>query len=319
MERKKLFPEIQPYNSGMLKVSDLHTLYYEEVGNPKGEPILFLHGGPGGGLSDAYRRYFDPNFYRVILFDQRGAGKSTPHAELRENTTENLVFDIEKLRKHLNIDKWVVLGGSWGTTLALTYAIHYPKMVLGLILRGIFLGTKAEIDWIYQEGASEIYPDKWEDYLKLIPEGERDNMIEAYYKRLTSDNDEERLKAAKAWSIWEGNIVNLIPDEESINKFGQSGLALSMARTECHYFINNMFNESDNYILENAYKIKDIPCRIVHGRYDMDCRISAAWKLHKLLPKSKLEIIKDAGHSGMEPGTLSELVKATEDFKRLYE
>lgn len=318
MEKRQLFPEIEPYNTGMLKVSDLHTLYYEEVGNPEGKPILFLHGGPGAGLSAAYRRYFDPKFYRVILFDQRGAGKSTPHAELKDNTTQHLVDDIEKIREHLNIDKWVVLGGSWGTTLALTYAIHHPSKVMGLILRGIFLGTKAEIDWIYQEGASNIYPDKWEDYFELIPEEERGNMIEAYYKRLTSDDEEERLKAARAWSVWEGNIVNLIPDEETIKEFGESGLALSMARTECHYFINNMFNESDNYILENADKIKDIPCRIVHGRYDMDCRIYAAWKLQKLLPKSELKIIKDAGHSGMEPGTLSELVQATEDFKKLY-
>lgn len=318
MANRVLFPEIEPYKTGTLKVSELHTMYYEEVGNPNGEPILFLHGGPGAGLSEGYRRYFDPEFYRIILFDQRGAGKSIPHAELRENTTKHLVEDIEKLREHLNIEKWVVLGGSWGTTLALTYAINHPSKVLGLILRGIFLGTKSEIDWIYQDGASKIYPDKWEEYFNLIPENERGNMIEAYYKRLTSNNEEERLKAARAWSMWEGSIVNLIPDDETIEEFGSSGLALSMARTECHYFINNMFNESDNYILEHADRIKDIPCRIVHGRYDMDCRVFAAWELHKLLPKSELKIIKDAGHSGMEPGTISELVQAAEDFKKLY-
>lgn len=318
MSQRKLYPEIEPYNTGMLKVSELHTMYYEEVGNPEGKPILFLHGGPGAGLSSDYRRYFDPEFYRIILFNQRGAGKSTPHAELRENTTAHLVSDIEKLREHLNIEKWIVLGGSWGTTLALNYAINHPSKVVGLILRGIFLGRKTDIDWLYQEGASNIYPDKWEEYYNLIPEEERGNMIKAYYKRLTSENEEERLKAAKAWSVWEGNVVNLIPNEKTIEEFGASSLALSMARTECHYFINNMFNESDNHILENTDKIKHIPCRIVHGRYDMDCRISGAWELHKLLPKSELIIVKDAGHSGMEPGILSELVQATDDFKKLY-
>lgn len=318
MDRKKLYPEIKPYNTGMLKVSDLHTLYYEEVGNPKGKPILFLHGGPGAGLSQKYRRYFDPKFYRIILFDQRGAGKSKPHAELKENTTKHLVADIENIRDYLNINKWIVFGGSWGTTLALTYAICHPDKVIGLILRGIFLGRKSDVHWLFQEGSSNIYPDKWEDFIKIIPENERDNMIKAYYKRLTSNNEEERLQAAKAWSIWEGNVVLLLPDEKNIEKFGSSDLALSMARCECHYFINNMFNETDNYILENTDKIEDIPCRIVHGRYDMDCRLSGAWELHKKLPLSDLRIVKDAGHSGMEPGTISELVQATEDFKTLY-
>ena len=318
MKRKELFPKIEPYNTGMLKVSNLHTLYYEEVGNPKGNSILFLHGGPGAGLSEKYRRYFDPKFYRIILFDQRGAGKSTPHAELKENTTQNLVQDIEEIRQHLNIDKWIVFGGSWGTTLALTYAIYHPSKIIGLILRGIFLGRKSDINWLYQEGASYIYPDKWEDYLSIIPSKERGNLIKAYYKRLTSDNEDEKLAAAKAWSIWEGNVVNLIPDEESIKKFGESDLALSMARTECHYFINNLFFDSDNFILENAGIIKDIPCRIVHGRYDVDCRLTGAWELKKLLPKSDLKIVQDAGHSGMEPGTISELVQAAEDFKILY-
>jgi len=315
---RKLFKEIEPYNSGMLKVSDLHTLYYEEVGNPEGKPIVVFHGGPGAGISTDYRRYFDPLFYRIILFDQRGAGKSTPHAELKDNTTEHLIEDIEKLRVFLNIQKWVVLGGSWGTTLALSYGIKHPDKVYGLILRGIFLGRKEDINWLYQEGASNIYPDKWENYKKIIPEDERYDYVTAYYNRLTSNDEKIRMEAAKAWSIWEGSVVNLLPNEETVKAFGESDLALSIARLECHYFYNNMFNDNDNYILENIDKIKDIPCRIVHGRYDMDCRLSGAWELQSKLNNSKLCIVKDAGHSGMEPGTISELVNATEEFKKLY-
>jgi len=319
MKLNEFYPEIEPYNTGMLKVSDIHTLYYEEVGNPKGKPIVFLHGGPGAGLCTDYRRYFDSEFYRVILFDQRGAGKSTPHAELRENTSWELVEDIEKLRKHLEIDKWIVFGGSWGSTLALLYAINHPDKTLALVLRGIFLGRKSEIDWTFQHGANMVYPEKWEVYHDLIPKDEQDNMIKAYYKRLTSDDEKIRINAAKAWSVWEGSIVKLFPnEEETMDEFGDTHLALSMARTECHYFYYNMFYESDNYIMENVDKIKDIPCRIVNGRYDMDCPVGTAWELHKALPKSEIDIVKDAGHSGVETGTVSGLIQACEDFKELY-
>lgn len=319
MKINEFYPEIEPYNTGMLKVSNIHTLYYEEVGNPKGKPIVFLHGGPGAGLCNDYRRYFDPEFYRVILFDQRGAGKSTPHAELRENTSWELVEDIEKIRKHLEIDKWIVFGGSWGSTLALLYAINHPDKTLALVLRGIFLGRKSEIDWIFQQGANMVFPEKWEVYYNLIPKEEQGNMIKAYYKRLTSDDEKTRMDAAKAWSVWEGSIVKLFPnEEETMDEFGDPHLALSMARTECHYFYNNMFYDSDNYIMENVDKIKNIPCRIVNGRYDMDCPVGTAWELHKALPKSEINIVKDAGHSGVETGTVSGLIQACEDFKNLY-
>lgn len=315
---RKLYPEIEPYNTGMLKVSDIHSIYYEEAGNKNGKPVVYLHGGPGAGISADCRRFFDPEFYRIILFDQRGAGKSTPHAELKDNTTQHLVEDMEKLRKELNVDKWLVFGGSWGSTLALTYAIHHKENVSGLVLRGIFLGRKDEIDWNFQgNGSSNIYPDKWEPYYNFIPDEEKHDMVKAYYKRLTSENKEERLNAARIWSVWEGNIINLLPNEKTVADFGKDETALSVARTECHYFINKMFNETDNYILENVHKIKDIPCRIVHGRYDMNCRMVSAWELHKALPQSELRIVPDAGHSSMEPGIISELVQSTDDFKNI--
>ena len=316
--RLNLFPEIEPYEKGYLKVSNLHTIYYEEAGNPKGKPILFLHGGPGAGFDPMNRRYFDPQFYRIILFDQRGCGKSKPHAKLRENTTWDLVEDIEKLREHCKIDKWVVFGGSWGATLSLIYAILHPENVLGLILRGIWLSRKSEVHWLYQEGASKFYPEVWEEYLKPIPKEKRDDIVKAYYEIFNTGSKEEQIEAAKPWSIWEGSISKLIPSEDLINSFGDPFNAISIAKIECHYFVNNMFAKSDNYVLENIDKMSHIPTVIVNGRYDLVCPICTAWELHKMLPKSEFTAVKDAGHSATEPGIIAELVKSTEKYKELY-
>src|ERR687884_203633 len=238
---RELYPPIEPYDAGMLPVSHVHTLYYEQCGNPEGQPAVFLHGGPGGGLIPDYRRYFDPSAYRVVLFDQRGSGQSTPHANLEDNTTWHLVSDIERLREHLGIESWQVFGGSWGSTLALAYAQRHPERVRQLVLRGIFLCRPKEIRWFYQEGASAIFPDVWEEYLRVIPEAERGDMLSAYHRRLTSENEAERLEAARAWSIWEGSTSKLFPDQDLISHFGEPHMALSLACIECHYFINNAF------------------------------------------------------------------------------
>lgn len=313
------FPEIEPYHSGMLRVSDLHTLYYEECGNPTGRPVVFLHGGPGGGVSPAYRRYFDPAFYRIVLFDQRGAGQSTPSAELRENTTWDLVADIETLRDHLGIQRWLVFGGSWGSTLALTYAVTHPQRVVGLILRGIFLCRKMEIDWFYQSGASFIYPDAWEKYLAPIPEEERHDLVSAYYRRLTSPDREVRAQAAAAWSIWEASTSHLYLDTEGIRKFEEDiDKALAFARIECHYFTNAAFFSEDGWLLKKVAGINHIPTRIAQGRYDIVCPIRSAWDLTRMMPDADLRIVPDAGHSSFEPGIARELVQATEDFKSLF-
>ena len=253
---RHFYPPIEPFNKGMLKVSDLHTLYWEESGNPQGNPVVFLHGGPGGGVNPEQRCFFDPKVYRIILFDQRGSGQSLPCAELKENTTWNLVKDIETIREMLKIDKWVVFGGSWGSTLALTYAISHPNRVKALILRGIFLCRPSEIQWFYQEGASQIFPDVWDSYLAPIPESERGDLVKAYYKRLTSEDSAVRLEAAKAWSKWEAATSRLIVDPASIEEFDEPEYALSFARIECHYFINNAFFETNNWILENIEKAK---------------------------------------------------------------
>jgi len=318
MEQPSLFPEIEPFESGFLPVSELHTLYYEQVGNPNGKPILFLHGGPGGGLHPIYRRYFDPQFYRVILFDQRGCGQSTPHAELRENDTWALVGDIEKLRERLGVEQWVVFGGSWGSTLSLAYAVTHPERVLGLILRGIFLCRQWEIGWFYQDGASHIYPDAWENYLKPIPPEERGDLVRAFYRRLISEDEQVRLEAARAWSIWEAATSKLYQDQKAMQDFEDPQRALAFARIECHYFVNSAFMPSDTYLLEKAKTIQHIPTRIVQGRYDIVCPIQTAWELSKAMPQADLRIIQDAGHSMTEPGTMRELLRATEDFKTLY-
>ncbi len=311
-----VFPEIEPYNTFRLKVSDIHELYIEECGNPKGQPVVFLHGGPGAGISAKHRRYFDPKHYRIVLFDQRGAGKSTPHAELKQNTTWDLVADIERVREHLEISKWLVFGGSWGSTLALAYAETHPTSVTGLVIRGIFLCRKEEINWFYQFGAHHVFPDFWEKYIEVIPEAERTDMLTAYYKKLTSDNETEKLKAAKAWSVWEGSTIKLIPDQAAIDTFGSDHMALSLARIEAHYFINGCWFGSDNQLIEDVYKIRHIPSVIVHGRYDMVCPFKNAWDLHKVWPEARFEPVL-AGHAVDEPAITDALIRATESFKNL--
>ena len=313
-ELKTLYDPIEPFDTGRLKVSPIHEIYYEQCGNPQGKPVVFLHGGPGGGISSDYRRYFDPKIYRVVLFDQRGSGKSTPHASIEANTTWDLVLDIERLREHLNIRHWQVFGGSWGSTLALAYAETHPDRVRELVLRGIFLCRPKEIRWFYQEGASEIFPDVWEEYLKVIPENERADMVSAYHRRLTSDDQAVRLEAARAWSIWEGSTSRLFFDPAMIEKFADPEFALAFARIECHYFMNNAFFSSDNYLIENVGPIRPIPAVIVQGRYDVVCPVKSAWDLHRAWPEAQLNIIPDAGHSISEPGIIDALVRATDQF-----
>jgi proline iminopeptidase len=313
-ELKTLYNPIEPYDTGRLKVSPIHELYYEQAGNPNGKPVVFLHGGPGGGLTLDYRRYFDPAVYRVVLFDQRGSGQSTPHATLEENTTWDLVADIERLREHVGIERWMVFGGSWGSTLSLAYAETHPERVTELVLRGIFLCRPEEIKWFYQEGASWIFADVWEEFVKVIPESERDDMVSAYYRRLTSDDEKTRVEAARAWSIWEGSTSKLFFDSKSIERFADTEFALAFARIECHYFMNNCFFETDNYLVENVGKIRHIPCVIVQGRYDVVCPMTSAWDLHRTWPEADLQIIPDAGHSITEPGIVAALVNATDRF-----
>ena len=312
---RTLYDPIEPYDQSMLPVSPIHTLYYEQCGNPGGQPIVFLHGGPGGGIVEVYRRFFDPAAYRVVLFDQRGAGRSTPHANLEDNTTWHLVADIECLREHLGIENWVVFGGSWGSTLALAYAQTHPQRVRALVLRGIFLCRPKEIRWFYQEGASAIFPEVWEQYLRVIPEAERGDMLTAYHRRLTSEDETVRLEAARAWSIWEGSTSKLFPDQTLIDHFGEPHMALALARIECHYFMNNAFFDADDYLIENAGKIRHIPAVIVQGRYDVVCPAMSAWELSKAWPEAELKIIPDAGHSATEPGIISALVEATDRFR----
>jgi proline iminopeptidase len=312
---KTLYDPIEPFDSGRLPVSPIHTLYYEQCGNPEGQAVVFLHGGPGGGIIPDYRRYFDPEAYRIVLFDQRGAGQSTPHANLEDNTTWHLVADIERLREHLGIDSWMVFGGSWGSTLSLAYAQTHPQRARSLVLRGIFLCRPKEIQWFYQEGASAIFPDVWEEYLKVIPEAERGDMLTAYYRRLTSEDEVVRLQAARAWSIWEGSTSKLFPDPDLIEHFAEPQQALALARIECHYFMNNSFFETDNYLIENVGKIRHIPAVIVQGRYDVVCPMMSAWELHRAWPEAELRAIPDAGHSMSEPGIISALVDATDRFR----
>ena len=317
-ELRTLYPAIEANFTDFIKVDDIHNIYYEESGNPNGKPVVFLHGGPGCGTAPSCRQFFDPEFYRIILFDQRGSGKSTPHAELRGNDTDSIICDIEMIREKLGIEKWLVFGGSWGSTLALSYALQHPQRVIGLILRGIFLGRQEDIDWIYQEGgASNIFPDKWEKYVSIIPEEERNDMVTAYYKRLTSEDRAVRVEAARAWSMWEGSIINLHPNDEVVEDFGDEDYAISMATIECHFWMNNMFRENMNYILDESDIIKDIPTIIVHGRYDMDCRYIGAYLLSKKLNNCKLYPLV-CGHSSGEPEMIDCLVKATDEFKELF-
>jgi proline iminopeptidase len=310
---RELYAPRQPFNSGMLPVSELHQIYFEESGNPKGKPVVFVHGGPGGGTDPSQRGFFNPDVYRIVLFDQRGCGKSLPYASLVDNTTWDLVEDMEKLRKHLGIARWQVFGGSWGSTLALAYAETHPECVTELVLRGIFLVRKQEIDWFYQRGASAIYPDAWEHYLKAIPEAEHGDLVLAYHKRLTSDDPAVRLAAARAWSIWEGSTSRLYTDPKFISRYAADDFAVAFARIECHYFVNKGFLR-EGQLLEDVHKIRHIPTVIVQGRYDVVCPIESAWALHRAFPEAELVIVNDAGHSAKEPGNASALIEATDRF-----
>ena len=312
---RTLYPAIKENFSEMLDVDGTHTVYYEESGNPNGVPVIFLHGGPGCGTAPSCRQYFDPEFYRIILFDQRGSGKSTPRACLENNDTWHIIEDIEKIREKLNIDKWLVFGGSWGSTLSLCYAIKHPERVLGLVLRGIFLGRREDIEWIYEVGGvSNFHPESFERYISIIPEEERKDIIGVYYKRLTSEDKETREVAAKEWSMWEGSLVTLHPDPNLEQSFGEINYAISMATIECHFWMNNMFWDDDNWLLNHVDVIKDIPTWIVHGRYDVDCRPIGAYELNKKLNNCKLEFTV-SGHSSGEPEIIDSLVRATDYFK----
>ncbi len=312
--RRSLYPRIEPRRAGRLKVSQLHELYWEECGHPEGIPVVALHGGPGGGSSPEMRRFFDPRRFRIILFDQRGCGRSTPHSELRENTTWDLVADIEALRSHLSIRRWLVFGGSWGSTLALAYAAMHRRQTLGLLLRGIFLLKDSEIRWFYQEGASNLFPDAFDRYVAPIPPAERHDLVKAFYKRLTGKNATARAEAAAAWARWEGETLSIQGPKQRPPRFDEPDFLDAFARIECHYFHNKGFFESDGWLLEAAAKFGDLPGVIVHGRYDVVTPLSSAWSLHKAWPKSQLRIVPDAGHSSLEPGIVSELVKASDWF-----
>ncbi|MES9922515.1 MAG: prolyl aminopeptidase [Candidatus Thiodiazotropha endolucinida] len=312
---KDLYPAIEPFTSQMLPVGNGHRLYLEQVGKPDGIPVLFLHGGPGAGCEPYHRRFFDPDHYRVVLFDQRGCGHSTPHASLEANTTWDLVGDIEKIRQQLNIEQWLLFGGSWGSTLALAYAQSYPQRVTGMVLRGIFLCRDEEIRWFYQHGASRVFPDYWEDFIAPIPQQERDDLLHAYHRRLSGENDIDRMAAAKAWSVWEGRTASLHPNPAVVSFFSDPHTALSLARIECHYFVNHAFLRPNQLLLESD-RLADIPGVIVQGRYDLICPMASAWELHRAWPGSELKVIGDAGHSAAEPGIRSALIEATDKFAK---
>lgn len=314
MSRNDFYPETAPYKHEMLQVSELHKIYVEQCGNPDGKPVIMIHGGPGGGITDAMRRLHDPEHYRIILFDQRGCGQSTPHAELQENDTWALVADMEKIRKHLAIDKWQVFGGSWGSTLGLAYAQTHPEHVSELILRGIFLGRKFDIDWTYNNGASIIFPDCYEPFQNFIPADEQHDMISAYYKRLTTSDPKIQLEAARLWAQWEASILSINPDPARVDAFGQDQYALSFARIECHYFKNGCFFETDDQLLRNVYRIRDIPGVIIHGRYDICTPFINAWQLKKMWPEADLQIVEDSGHAVTEAGIVHKLIEATKHF-----
>lgn len=312
---KELYPPIEPYSTQRLDVSGGHQLYIEQVGTPEGIPILFLHGGPGAGCEPYHRRFFDPQAYRAVLFDQRGCGRSTPHAGLRENTTWDLVADMETLREHLGIERWLLFGGSWGSTLALAYAERHPERVIGMVLRGIFLCRNEEIAWFYQSGAHHVFPDYWEEFLSPIPVAERQDILGAYHRRLTGENELQRMAAAKAWSIWEGRTASLHYNRSVIDFFSQPRTALSLARIECHYFVNHAFLRP-NQLLEEVGRLAHIPGVLIQGRYDLICPMTSAWELHQAWEGSELIVIPDAGHSAAEPGIRHTLVETTDRFAR---
>lgn len=317
MTRETLYPALEPYETGVLEVSGGHSLYYEQSGNPTGKPVIAVHGGPGGGSQPAMRRFFNSDKYRVILFDQRGCGKSVPHASLEQNTTWDLISDMELLRQKLDIERWQVFGGSWGSTLALAYAQTHPDRVSEIVLRGIFLLRKKELDWFYQNGetgAGALYPDLWNGFLAEIEPDLRGDMITAYYAKLTSEDEAVRLSAARAWSFWEGSTLSLLPDPNRAAAFGADEFAIAMARIECHYFINKGFFDSEDQLIRNIDRIRDIPCTIVQGRYDVVTPFMSAWDLHQAWPEADFRVVNDAGHSATEPGNIHELVSATNRF-----
>lgn len=307
-----LYPAAAVNQSGHLQVSELHQVYWESCGNPSGKPVVFVHGGPGGGTSAETRRFFDPARYHIIQFDQRGCGKSKPHACLEDNTTWDLVADMEQLRKTLQIEQWQVFGGSWGSTLALAYAEKHPDRVSELVLRGIFLLRQQELQWFYQEGASRIFPDAWQPYHDHIPAAERHDMMAAYQKRLLSDDEAVRLAAAERWSVWEGSTCHLYPDTQHIEDTADAHFALAFARIENHYFMNRGFFSHENQLLDEVDKIRHIPTVIIQGRYDVVCPMQTAYDLHAVFPEAELIVVPDAGHSAFEPAIASELVKATD-------
>jgi proline iminopeptidase len=313
-QRRTLYPAIEPYRSGWLRVSPLHEIYWEECGNPRGKAAVFVHGGPGAGADPRSRRFFDPRRYRIVVFDQRGCGRSRPHASLEDNTTWHLVADMERLRTFLGVERWLVFGGSWGSTLALAYAQAHPKRVSELVLRGIFMLRKWEIDWFYQGGASALFPDRWENYVAAIPRRERGDLVAAFHRRLTSPSRATRVRAARAWSIWEAATSHLQTDESNIEKWGEEDFAVAVARIECHFFVNKGFMRREDQLLRGVRRIRNLPAVIVQGRYDVVCPLQTAWDLHRAWPEADFRIVPDAGHSALEPGITHELVSATDRY-----
>jgi len=313
--QKELYPEIQPIESGLLKLDDIHTMYWEVSGNPQGTPVVFLHGGPGAGTTPTHRRFFDPAHYRIVLFDQRGAGRSLPLGETRQNTTPHLIRDIEELRRHLDIERWLVFGGSWGSTLALAYTEAHPERAIGLVLRGIFLCRKSEIDW-FLYGVRSIYPEPWRTFAEFLPGEERDDLLGNYHKRLMDPDPTVHMPAARRWSVYEGSCSTLLPSPETVAAFGDDRMALGLARMEAHYFVNDIFLPKDS-LLENLARIRHLPAAIVQGRYDVVCPIATADELHRAWPEARYQVVADAGHSAMEPGIRSALVEATDRFRTL--
>ena len=315
MTWKSTYLEIEPYRQGRLRVSDIHDLHFEECGSPAGKPAIVLHGGPGGASMPFLRRLHDPLAYRIILFDQRGCGKSTPNAELRENTTWDLVADMERLREHLGIERWQVVGGSWGSTLGLAYAQTHPQRVTELILRGIFTLRRSELLWFYQEGCSWLFPDAWEEYQAPIPVAERHDMMAAYHRRLSGPDRAEAIRCAKAWSRWEATTISLLPDPVRVNQLSVEDYAVAFASIECHYFVNHGFFAYDGQLIAEAGKLRDIPGVIIHGRHDVVTPLAIAWDLHKTWPEADFEIVPDAGHTVTEPGIAAAMVRATDRFR----
>lgn len=308
-----LYPEIEPYKTGMLDTGDGHSIYWELCGNPDGKPVVFLHGGPGGGCTVSHRRLFNPEKYRILLFDQRGCGRSTPHASLENNTTWHLVDDIERLRVLTGAEKLQVFGGSWGSTLALAYAETYPDRVSELVVRGIFMVRRWELLWYYQHGASLFFPEKFERVLSILSEDEKTDVMAAYRKRLTSDDPKVQAEAARLWSLWEGETIHLLPNPNA-STYGEDLFALAFARIENHYFVNKGFFESDDHLLRHADRLRNVPGVIIHGRYDMCCPLQNAWDLSKAWPQADLRIIEGAGHAFDEPGILDALIRATDEY-----